>query len=141
MIAIVRITGQLDLENQIVETFNRLNLRKKFNCIVIRNTPETLGMLKLIENFVAYGEIDKKTFEELVKKRGKALGKKKVDFDFIIREFSEGKINKKFSELGLRDYFALHPPLKGLKSSKKHFPKGVLGNNKEKINDLIRRML
>jgi len=36
----------------------------------------------------------------------------------------------------------LHPPRKGIES-KKHFGvgKGVLGDNKEKINELLERML
>ena len=40
----------------------------------------------------------------------------------------------------IENFFRLHPPRGGIKS-KIHFPKGVLGDNKEKINDLIKRML
>ncbi|KKL95423.1 hypothetical protein LCGC14_1854700, partial [marine sediment metagenome] len=43
-------------------------------------------------------------------------------------------------KLNLKPFFRLHPPRKGIKS-KLHFPKGVLGDNKEKINDLVLRML
>jgi ribosomal protein L30/L7E len=35
----------------------------------------------------------------------------------------------------------LKPPKGGLKSKKLHFPKGDLGNNGHKINDLIRKMI
>jgi glycosyltransferase involved in cell wall biosynthesis len=48
----------------------------------------------------------------------------------------------KYEELNLKPFFSLHPPRKGI-NSKKHFgvKKGVLGDNKEQINDLIKRML
>ena len=115
MIAIIRIKGQVGLERSIVETFNRLKLRKKYTCIVIENpSKEQLGMVKKLKNFVAYGEINDETYKELVEKRG-------------------GKI---------KNFFRLHPPRKGI-DSKKHFGvgKGVLGDNQDKINDLVRRML
>ena len=77
-------------------------------------TPEKLGMLKKIKNFVAYGEISKETYDKLLEKRGERS----------------------------KTHFRLHPPRGGI-DSKKHFGvgKGVLGNNKEKINELIERML
>jgi len=115
MIAIIRIKGQVGVNRKIAETFHRLKLRKKYSCIVLENpTAEQLGMMKALRNFAAYGEISQKTYKELVKKRG---GKTK-------------------------NFFRLHPPRGGI-DSKKHFgvDKGVLGNHKEKINDLIWRML
>ncbi len=116
--AIIRISGQVGLESHIAETLNRLKLKRKYVCVVLKNpTKEQLGMLKKVKDNVAYGEIDDATYKELVEKRGK--------------KDSEGK---------LKPFFRLHPPRKGIKA-KVHFPKGVLGDHKEKINDLIRRML
>ena len=115
MIAVIRIKGQVGLDKKIVETFNRLKLRKKYSCIVIEEpTKEQIGMIEKVKNFVAYGSINDETYKKLVKARG-------------------GKI---------KNFFRLHPPRKGIES-KKHFGvgKGVLGDNKEKINDLIVRML
>ena len=115
MIAVIRIHGQVGLKKDIVETFNRLKLRKKYSCIVIEEpTKEQIGMIEKVRNFVAYGGINDETYKKLVEARG-------------------GKI---------KNFFRLHPPRKGI-DSKKHFGvgKGVLGDNKKKINDLIRRML
>ena len=115
MIAVIRIHGRVELRKGIVETLHRLRIRKKYSCIVLENpTKEQLGMIKKVRDFVAYGEINKETYEELKKKRGK---KSKL-------------------------FFSLHPPRGGI-DAKKHFgvKKGVLGDNKDKINDLIRRML
>ena len=140
MIAAIRIRGMVGIKREIDETLNRLKLRRKYSCVVIREKPEIFGMIKKIENFVAYGKIDRETFLELVKKRGKAIGKKKIDAEKVVSEFIDGKIEKKLSFLGIKDFFRLHPPRGGIES-KKHFPKGVLGNHGEKINLLIRRML
>ena len=74
-------------------------------------------------------------------KRGKLIDKnKKTDKIKMAEEFLSGRIEKKLQDLNIKPFFRLHPPRGGI-NSKKHFPKGVLGNNKEQINDLIMRML
>ena len=113
MIAVIRVTGDVNLSERIRETFNRLKLRRKYSCIVLKPTKEQEGMIKKVRDFVAFGEINENTLKKLVEKRGK-------------------KSNPNF--------FRLHPPRGGIKS-KFHFPRGVLGNHKDKINDLIERML
>ena len=116
LIAIIRITGQVKVKKEIAGTLYRLKLRRKYACVVVKPTKDILGMIKKVKYYVAYGEIDKETYDKLVKARGK-----KVD----------GK---------LKPFFRLHPPRGGIKS-KLQYPKGVLGNHGEKINKLIGRML
>ena len=65
-----------------------------------------------VNNFVAFGEISEEVYKKLIEKR----------------------------KTKIKNFFRLHPPRKGIKS-KEHFPKGVLGNHKEKINELVKRML
>lgn len=119
MIAVIRIKGRVGLSEGINETLDRLRIRKKYSCVVLKGSPEEIGMIEKLRDFVAYGEISNEVHKELVKLRGK-----------------KGKDGK------LKPFFRLHPPRKGIES-KKHFGvgKGVLGNNGEKINDLILRML
>lgn len=120
MIAVIRIRGQVGLNKEVKETLYRLRLRRKYACVVLKKpTKEQLGMINAVQNFVAFGEINEETYKELVKERG-----------------------KKDKDGSLKPFFRLHPPRKGI-DAKKHFGvnKGVLGNNKEKINDLIGRML
>ena len=71
-------------------------------------------MINKVRDFVAFGEIDNETHKKLLEKR-----KTKIE-----------------------NFFRLHPPRGGIES-KKHFGvgKGVLGDNKNKINELIGRML
>lgn len=140
MICAIRISGATGLEKRVKETLNRLRLRRKYSCIVIRETKGQLGMIKKMKDFVAFGEINKETFEKLIEIRGKPIDKKKkIDAKKIIEELYKGK---RYEELNLKPFFRLHPPRKGI-DSKKHFGvgKGVLGNNKDKINELIERML
>lgn len=116
-IAIIRIKGQLDLHPDVKKTFALLKLARKFSCVVIEDKPETVGMLRKIQNHVIYGYINEETLRELMSKRGKA--------------------DKKETE----QVFSLHPPRGGFKkSSKLMWPKGILGKN-EKINEFILRML
>ena len=112
MIAVIRIKGQVKLNKEISETLKRSKLKKKYSCVVLEPTKENLGRIKKVQNQVAFGEISDEIYKKLVEKR----------------------------KTKITNFFRLHPPRGGIKS-KIHFPKGVLGDNKEKINELVERML
>ena len=140
MIAIIRIKGRVDIPYDMEETMNRLRVRKKFACVVVRESKEVLGMIEHVKNFIAYGNIDKETLIELLKKRAKYTNGKKIDAEKLAAEIMNDKVKLKIEDLGIKPFFALHPPRGGF-ILKEHYPKGLLGNNKEAINELIRRML
>lgn len=120
MICVIRIRGEVGLRKEVKETLNRLKLRRKYSCIVLEKpTKEQLGMIQKLKDFVAFGEISEDFYKQLKEKRG--------------QKNNDGK---------LKAFFRLHPPRGGIES-KKHFGvgKGVLGNHKEKINELLERML
>ncbi len=131
MIAIIRIRGMVGIDKDVAETLHRLRLRRKYACVVVEETPIIIGMVRKVRNFVAYGKINEATLKEIVKKRGQ-----KIDKNKDIKELKD--LN--FEAANLKPFFRLHPPRGGIKS-KLHFPKGVLGNHEQKINELIRRML
>ena len=112
MIVVIRIKGQVKLNKEISETLNRLKLKKKYSCVILEPTKENLGMVKRVENQVSFGEISEDMHKKLIEKR----------------------------KTKIKNFFRLHPPRGGIKS-KVHFPKGVLGDNKDKINKLLERML
>ena len=112
MICVIRIAGKVGIRRDIEETLNRLRLRKKYSCVVIEPTKENLGRIKKVKDFVAYGEISENMHKKLVEKR----------------------------KTKIKNFFRLHPPRKGI-NSKIHFPKGVLGDHKDKKNELVERML
>ena len=116
--AVIRISGMVKVPKDIEDALYRLKLRRKYSCVLIDTSNESLaGLLKKVRFHVAYGEISKETQDKLIKERGK--------------KDKEGK---------LKPFFRLHPPRKGI-NSKLQYPKGVLGNNKKDINKLIERML
>ena len=138
MICIIRIKGRVGLKKDIDETLNRLRLRKKYVCVVLNPRKEQSGMIKKVKDFVAFGEINNEMFERLIEVRGQLIDKsKKIDAKKIVEEIQKGK---KYEDLNLKPFFRLHPARKGIKS-KLHFPRGVLGDNREEINKLIERML
>jgi large subunit ribosomal protein L30 len=140
MIAVIRIGGIVKMNKDVEETMFRTRLRRKFVLTLLENNEETRRLLLKIRNFVAYGEISEEVLKELIEKRAEQKDKtKKFNIESIIKEISKNKP----SEWSIKPFFRLHPPIGGI-DSKKHFgvtSKAVLGNNKEKINDLIRRML
>ena len=153
-IAIVRITGNCRIKKEIEYTFKTLRLYRKNNCIVIPNTPSYVGLLKKVKDFVTWGEIDEATFTELLLKRGKLPAKKSLDEAYIkaktklsaqdfVKEFFAFK--KELRDIhGLKLFFRLNPPVKGfeIKGTKKPFSQGgALGYRKDKINELIKRMI
>jgi len=140
MKAVIRITGKVKLKQSIAETLNRLHLENKFSCILIKEDDVVkMGMLKKVKDYVAFGEIEKTVLVKLIAKRGKTKDKKPIkDAEKIADEVEKGKA---LEAVGLKSYFRLPPPKGGLTSSKKHFPEGVLGDNKKEINKLIEKML
>lgn len=114
-LAIIRIRGPVRVRSDTEDTLTMLNLKKKMNCVVIDDTPSNKGMVQKVRFHVTWGEIN----DEVLKLMEKRLSK-----------------NKKF--------YTLHPPRGGFERKGIKLPftlGGVLGNRKEKINDLIKRML
>jgi large subunit ribosomal protein L30 len=136
MILIIRISGMVEVPTNIQEALFRLRLRKKYSAVLIKDSEENKNLLQLIRDYVAYGTIDSATLNELVSKRAKSI-KAKLDVKKVVSDLE----SKGFSD-DIKPFFSLHSPRGGI-DSKIHFgrKKGVLGDNKEKINLLVRRML
>ncbi len=139
MILVIRISGLVEVSVIDNETLSRMRLRRKYSAVLLNDTPENKKLLNKVRNFVAYGPVDAETLKLIVEKRGQLSDKKKkVDATAVVSNIEKLGLEKQ----GLKPFFRLHPPRGGIES-KIHFPKrkGVLGDNKEKINDLVRRML
>lgn len=139
MICIIRIRGRVGLDRKTKESLERLRLGRKYSCVVLVNPNKgQLLMIKKLRNLVALGEITRDAFEKLIDKRGQKIDKKKkIDSKKIVEELEKGK---SYESVNLKPFFRLHPP-RGGANTKVHFPKGILGDHKEKINDLVLRML
>ena len=153
-IAVIRIHGKTGLKKGIRDTLNMLRLYKKNSCIVITNTKEFSGMINKVKEYVTWGDIDEKTFKLLLEKRGRIVGKKPLREDYLkekiklsLDEFTKQvmEFKRELKDLpGLKQFFKLSPPKGGFERGgvKKHFALGgVLGYRKDKINDLIKKMV
>jgi len=109
-------------------------------------------MLKKIQHFVSWQEIDMSTTKELLDKKGRRSGYKKITaediskagfktIDELATSLFEGKINMTKIK-PLKPWFALSPPRQGFKRSTKRLygQKGILGHNKE-LTTLVKRMM
>lgn len=114
-IVIVRVRGGVRVKKDIRDTLDMLNLKAQNNCAIVEDTPAVKGMLRKVQGYVTYGVADEETIKLLESK--KEEGKKTI---------------------------RLQPPKKGYgrKGIKVPFVKsGALGDRKEKISDLISRMV
>ena len=157
---VVRIKGQADVPHWANTTLNLLKLEKKYRAVILPVKENTAGMLKKIQHYISWQEIDTKTTKELLDKKGRRTGYKKITnedieeiklddgtkagfktIDELATSLSEGKIS--MSKIKpLKPWFALSPPKQGFKRSTKRLygQKGILGHNKE-LTSLVKRMM
>jgi len=150
MIVIIRLRGRVKVRKTINDTMKMLKLKNVNNCVVVPEIDTYVGMLKKIKDYTTFGTISKTVFKKMLFKWGRIQGNKKVtpeylkekkyDFDKLFDDLDSGKV--KLKELGIKVPFRLHPPRRGFKSIKRPFSmKGDLGNRREKINELLERMI
>jgi len=149
---VVRISGQADVPYWAVTTMKLLKLEKKYRATIIPEKDNTIGMLRKIQHYVSWQEIDIETVKELLDKKARKSGYKKVtneditsigftSIDELATSLAEGKTS--LSKLKpLKPWFALDPPRHGFKRSTKKLygQKGVLGYNKE-LSVIVKRMM
>ncbi|MGC8812763.1 MAG: 50S ribosomal protein L30 [Candidatus Aenigmatarchaeota archaeon] len=150
MFAVIRIRGKA--RREVEDTLKMLRLKNVNNCVILPEKPDFKGMLQKAKDFVTWGEIEKETLVELLKKRLRARGNKRVDekilkettnfdnFEDFASALIEEKVKIKDFER-LNPVFRLTPPSKGFKSVKEAYPKGDLGYRGKEINELIKRMI
>ena len=149
---VIRIKGQADVPYWANTTLRLLKLEKKYRAIILPVKENTDGMLKKIQQFVSWQEVDLSTTKELLDKKGRRSGYKKITAEDISKagfktinelaaSLSEGKISMTKIK-PLKPWFALSPPRQGFKRSTKRLygQKGILGHNKE-LTTLVKRMM
>ena len=149
---VIRIKGQADVPYWANTTLRLLKLEKKYRAIILPVKENTDGMLKKVQQYVSWQEIDTSTTKELLDKKGRRSGYKKITtediskagiktIDELATSLSEGKTS--MSKIKpLKPWFALSPPKLGFKRSTKRLygQKGILGHNKE-LTTLVKRMM
>jgi large subunit ribosomal protein L30 len=111
----IRIRGSVGTSQVTKDALRMLNLNNQHNCVILPNTPSVKGALQKVQGYITYGNGDAETIALL-------------------------KSRLKEGEKVLR----LAPPRKGFerKGIKVPFTSGgALGDRKEAINDLVKRMI
>ena len=149
---VVRIKGQADCPYWATTTMTLLKLDKKYRATILPAKNNTLGMLKKVQHYVSWIEIDASLATELLEKKARKGGYQKITVNDLkelgfesVEELgtalAEGKAT--LSKLKpLKPWFALAPPIHGFKRSTKKLygQKGVLGQNKD-LDSIVRRMI
>ena len=149
---VVRIKGQVDVPYWARTTLKLLKLEKKFRATIIPAQDNTLGMLNKVKHYVSWQDLDVSLAKELLDKKGRKSGYKKItkedikkigfeSIDDLAKSLTEGKTS--LTKLKpMKPWFALAPPRHGFKKSTKRLygQKGVLGKNKD-LGTLVRNMM
>lgn len=149
---VVRMRGQINIPHWAKTTLNLLKLEKKFRATIIPSKENTLGMLDRVKHYVSWQEADLDITKELLNKKGRKSGYKKITNDDLTKlgfktiddlavSVNEGKISLNKIK-PIKPWFALSPPRRGFKRStrKTYGEGGVLGQNQELI-ELVRSMI
>jgi large subunit ribosomal protein L30 len=152
MYAVVQVRGVVNTRQDIKDTLKMLRLHHINHCVLIADTPENLGMIRKVKDYVAYGEVDATTIETLLRTRGRVLGDGPLTDEYIksnstysgIVDFAQALANgeSKLRDIaGLKPVLRLHPPRKGYKTTKRTFVQGgALGYYGQEINTLLYKM-
>lgn len=150
---VVRMRGTVNVPYWALTTLRNLYLNKKFSATLVPETTNYLGMLRKINQWVAWSKADSDIIKILIEKRGKKKNptleskdenKSKSDYkgiDELVDVIVNDKI--KFSDQNnIKPWFSLNPPKGGFKrNTKKQFSDGgILGNNKELL-EIVKRMV
>lgn len=140
MYAVIRIRGTVSVAPNVKKTLDMLNLKRANNLSIWPENEQTKRMFKEAESMLTFGTINDDVLAKLLEKKGEAL---EGEFDFK-KTLAELKAGKTANQAGLFNCFRMNPPAGGYerKGVKKHFKMGgAFGERKEKINDLILKML
>lgn len=150
---VVRMRGTVNVPFWALTTLKNLYLNKKFSATLVPETSDYLGMLRKINQWVAWSKADPEIVKTLIEKRGKKKTSKleiqkengRKDEYKGIDELVDVIVNDKiiFSDQNnIKPWFNLNPPKGGFKrKSKKQFSDGgILGNNKDLL-EIVKRMV
>jgi len=157
LLAIIRIRGRSGHRPEVKYTLRSLRLTRKYHAVIYPSKlPGLLGMLKVVKDWVTWGEISKSVLAELIKKRGRTVGNKPITDEVVRNKLKlnggiEELINIVYEEKIMwhkldhifKPVFRLHPPKGGFKGSikKPYKSGGELGYRGSTINELLMKMI
>lgn len=154
VILAIRVRGRVRVRPQIEDTLDKLSLVRLHHARVVKTTPSMKGMITKVKDYVTWGEIDDVTLTQLLEKRGRLTGNKRLTDAYVKKNSSFSSIKALAKAIlageasmadvdGLKPIFRLTPPKKGFDGKKKYPVSmgGVTGYRGEDINQFAQRML
>ncbi|MFH1520654.1 MAG: uL30 family ribosomal protein [Candidatus Micrarchaeota archaeon] len=141
-IAVLRIRGVRKVAPKIRKTFELLRLERPNHCVLVDDTPQNLGMLSIVKDYVTYGPVDEGTIQALLYKRGKkgVVFLRSVLKEEQIKDAAKSIFSGKKTVDYMNPVFRLSPPSKGHKNVKVKYPEGTLGK-RENMGSILRKMM
>lgn len=153
MWAVIRVRGTINISPHTKKTLELLMLNRPHHMVLVDESSNQKNMVLKAKDYLTFGEIDQKSLELLLSKRGRLEGNKRISKEklkeFKASDFSDlaGQIiknGKKLRELGIKRVFRLNSPKTGFerKGVKKSFNVGgALGYRGQEINLLLEKMM
>ncbi len=69
--AVIRLRGKHDLRVSVEDTLHMLHLTRQNHCVIVPQDPTHQGMLKVVKDFVTWGEVDDQTLAKVLLRRGR----------------------------------------------------------------------
>lgn len=142
MYAVIRIRGTVNIAPKISTTLELLGLKRVSNLSIWQEDEQTKRMIMMVQDYVAFGNISEEVLKELITKKATPIEEgAKIDAKKVVEELKKGKT---MNQVGIVNCFRMSPPRKGYERKGIKVPfvlGGASGNRKEKISDLIVRMM
>ncbi|MBI5046201.1 uL30 family ribosomal protein [Candidatus Micrarchaeota archaeon] len=138
----VRIRGIRNIAPKIKKTLELLRLEKPNHCVLVDPSPQSIGMLEIVKDYVTYGPVDEEIIYKLLFKRGRKgsqLLRSVMKEDALKQAAKEILSGKKTADYA-NSLFRLSPPSKGFRDIRSAYPAGELGKRPDMV-PLLRKMI
>jgi large subunit ribosomal protein L30 len=150
MFAIVRLRGEVNVRPEIKDTLAMLRIHRVNHCVVVKEDAHNRGMIQKVKDYVAWGKVDDESLALLLEKRGRLSGNRRLSVEFLKDNTSYSTFlelaaavnsgSASLKELGIKPVFRLHPPRKGLRTTKKTAQQGGDIGFRQDLAGLIKKM-
>jgi len=153
MKAVVQLRGEVNINQDTLDTLQMLNLGRVNHATLIPEEPSYEGMIAKVNDYVAHGRPGQETVEQLIERRGEpADGDADVDDEWVekntwfkdVADLAEALVEEEttLQEAGLSPTLRLHPPRGGHEGVKQPVStSGQLGvHGTDEIDTLLEAM-
>ncbi|EZQ03842.1 50S ribosomal protein L30 [Candidatus Acidianus copahuensis] len=152
-VVIIRLRGRAGGDWRIEQTLGLLRLNRRYSAMVYPYSEEIKGMIRKVEAYITWGELDEEGIDMLLNRMKTREGKKiddetlKINLNMNIDDFKQKIVS---GELRINKYsklfnlpISLHPPREGFYGKVSvHFKNGgEYGYRGSYIKELLRRMV